>query len=858
MSLASTNQNITSGGLLALDFQPAGSSTAFTGDLLSVNVGPSAVGGNLLNLKNNGSSIFSVSQNLVTSAIPAQFNAAGDVSIAYDLLMTNQVSSNIKSLGPITLEAGESFESNDLTLRSYNNGNIVLDTPGSIILGGGTSPTIYVGQGSTASHVIFADNANTAAVKGQTGTWSNGEVHFGSISGGQTAANGRIFLKSNGSIFSFSSTNNLIADYSEYMPQETAGSLEPGDIVNISQLTGKAMKGNLPYDSHIAGAVTTAERGTSYNDLEKNSLDDYSHKNDPAWANVGMVGQVYVKVNLENGSIKAGDPITLSTQAGIGMKATMEGMIVGQALQPWDGSQTRDNRAPQQPLPSGVGMILVYVHPTYQGGSFLPSEVLVKAIQGFGYQVQDVAGKIISKTGAFANIIVANVNAGVANIDSLITRNFIATEKIQSPIVETGDIVATGTADLAKIKTDEINPKNNDLTINLSGQPSQTSPTMNNAPLATSSGPLAKLVIKGLEGKTVATIDAVGNATFSGTLAASGLSANEASISGTLTAGNVQSNSLNSNEASISGTLIAKNIESDNINEIQRQLAEIRNQPLANPQFYQSLIGQSVSLSSTQPQNNLTGSNGLQPILTDLTVTGTSNLYNLSVANSLTVGSIFAENDSILSLSWDLKLSALSTVRFFDDAVVISKDGNLTTRGSVIAQGGVKTGEIRALNNGQDINVVLQQDTEASKSAHFNIADALGNINASVDASGAATFKSLGLEKYLDATSSAALLTPSQNFAKNGLFVPAIETKSESAGVGQIPANQTEVVIYNGSLSDSSLVYLTSTTATPTNLTVTAKETCKNNPSPLCKPYFKVTTTGLSTSTTPFNWLIVK
>ncbi|KKU23322.1 MAG: Outer membrane autotransporter barrel domain protein, partial [Candidatus Woesebacteria bacterium GW2011_GWC2_47_16] len=57
-----------------------------------------------------------------------------DVSIAYDLLFTNQTASNIKTSAPFTLEVGESFESNDLTLKTYNSGDIVLDSPGGVTL----------------------------------------------------------------------------------------------------------------------------------------------------------------------------------------------------------------------------------------------------------------------------------------------------------------------------------------------------------------------------------------------------------------------------------------------------------------------------------------------------------------------------------------------------------------------------------------------------------------------------------------------------------------------------------------------------------------------------------------------------
>ncbi|EKD99699.1 MAG: cell wall surface anchor family protein [uncultured bacterium] len=62
--------------------------------------------------------------------VPTAFSAAGDVSIAYDLVFTNQTTSNIKSNGPLAIESGESFENNDLTLRTFGTGNVVMDLSG--------------------------------------------------------------------------------------------------------------------------------------------------------------------------------------------------------------------------------------------------------------------------------------------------------------------------------------------------------------------------------------------------------------------------------------------------------------------------------------------------------------------------------------------------------------------------------------------------------------------------------------------------------------------------------------------------------------------------------------------------------
>ncbi len=131
--VSSTSTSFSSGKLASIDWSPSSATTA-TGDVLSVNVGVNGVVGNIFNVMDGGSSVFSVSQSVITAGLPVNFTAPGDVGIAYDLLFSNQTASNIKSYGPLTIESGESFESNYLTLKTYNSGQIVFDAPGGILL----------------------------------------------------------------------------------------------------------------------------------------------------------------------------------------------------------------------------------------------------------------------------------------------------------------------------------------------------------------------------------------------------------------------------------------------------------------------------------------------------------------------------------------------------------------------------------------------------------------------------------------------------------------------------------------------------------------------------------------------------
>ncbi len=124
--ISSTSTGLTTGNLQSIDWSPGAVSA--TGDLLSINVGPNAIIGNILDLKDNGGTVLGVSQTAVTSNLPANFTAAGDVGIAYDINFTNPITSFIKSAAPLYIVSGEVFNSSDLTIRTYNSGNVIVDS----------------------------------------------------------------------------------------------------------------------------------------------------------------------------------------------------------------------------------------------------------------------------------------------------------------------------------------------------------------------------------------------------------------------------------------------------------------------------------------------------------------------------------------------------------------------------------------------------------------------------------------------------------------------------------------------------------------------------------------------------------
>lgn len=149
-------------------------------------------------------------------------------------------------------------------------------------------------------------------------------------------------------------TTVAAADYSEDLPVKD--DVEHGDLVSLSDSPNPKtddrsapfllQKSQEPYDQRLMGIVSSFAGDTrTYGFYQP----------------VAMVGRVPAKVSTENGPINKGDPITSSSFAGVGMKATKQGRVIGIALESWSGN--------------GVGKIMVFVNRTW----YLPKETKQEA-----------------------------------------------------------------------------------------------------------------------------------------------------------------------------------------------------------------------------------------------------------------------------------------------------------------------------------------------------------------------------------------------------------------------------------------------------------------------------------------------
>ena len=358
-----TGNSAFTGNLGTIDWSPT-SSTSATGDLFQINIGTNGTtSGKLFRISDAGTDLFSVSETIITSALPHEFTAAGDASFAYDINLTNQTASLIESNAPLTLSAGEPAESNNLTLQTYNNGAIIANGKFSInsqeTLEDSTTPSV-----GGASHFTEANGANRLITTFDDGTAgqiivieaTDSDMDF-DCAGSTTVNCGSTDIAADaGDVFTwmFNGTNwNLLA-YMDDSDNQAAGSgfdvaelfpttetLIPGDVVSIDDSQPVKVKKAIGTDAQRVIGVVSTQPGLILGE----PVDGVTV------APVALVGRVPVKIDPSSETIVNGDLIGASSIAGYG-KRVQDGFIIGRALETWTPG-------------TGQESVTVFVNPIY-------------------------------------------------------------------------------------------------------------------------------------------------------------------------------------------------------------------------------------------------------------------------------------------------------------------------------------------------------------------------------------------------------------------------------------------------------------------------------------------------------------
>ena len=174
-------------------------------------------------------------------------------------------------------------------------------------------------------------------------------------------------------------------------------------------------KSTLAYQNNILGVVSTSPN-IVFGDDEL-----FSEEENPK--PISLAGRVPVKVSLENSPIKVGDYITSSSTAGVGMKATKAGRVIGMALGSFDCAQdsaeiidhslelgdSQDSTNYELPTQNSIcqGQIVVFVNPTFYLGTNLASngslnsQLSTSEVENSYTSEVSLAGDQIDESGVF-------------------------------------------------------------------------------------------------------------------------------------------------------------------------------------------------------------------------------------------------------------------------------------------------------------------------------------------------------------------------------------------------------------------------------------------------------------------------
>jgi hypothetical protein len=415
------------------------------------------------------------------------------------LSTSNTTAANSPALVIRTGTTTTSGTTGSITVRTGNSAA----TSGDIILDVGTGTTtgkIYIGN-TSASETVFKTNIVAPTLS------TNGAVAFGSI--GVTTTGGRIWVRSNNTTFRFNSVSNA-ADYSEFIAQVEPS--EQGDVMVIDPDHPETVrKSQGAYEPNILGVITV--HGTGNNNCGAD--EDCDRTNDPRWANVGMLGQVEVKVSLENGPIEIGDRLTTSSTPGVAMKATQAGQIIGRALRAYHGEQIAGTTPKVMTLVSpsyydpsteqntDISKLQTQAQNTVPYTTQIPFAKAGAAQEGsnFGkFSIQGLVNTTLNTVGKFTTAIIANLKTG-SILSQEVTTDTLAANKAAFSQVAVADLHTDG------LTTSSITAGSQSLLMQLSDN--------------------GKLQIQSPNGSQVVSIDANGNAAFTGTIRADKIIANQ-------------------------------------------------------------------------------------------------------------------------------------------------------------------------------------------------------------------------------------------------------------------------------------------------------------------------------------------
>lgn len=311
-----------------------------------------------------------------------------------------------------------SFSNVPLILRTNNTERVRIDTSGNLGIGATPDSRFLVnGAAAVGDKIVHLTHSGVAdvAIFYETDTYAPNAA-AAALKIGSLSSTGR-------SINAGGTINASGADYAEYFYQETPGSLKQEDMVCLTP-GGKVEA--CTFGEAPIGIVST-KPGFVGNDLY-----DPAHPENTAL--VGIMGQIPLRVNMEGGAIAVGDPITTSSVAGEGSKATGSARIIGTALE----------------SATAPGTIKVFVKSEY---AFAPSQLAIDPTTGnigvgTGASSASVPQGSTAKLAISGNVLATSYETVLTPATSFTLGTTSVTAQIPSTVLTAGNNV-----DLYKLAT---------------------------------------------------------------------------------------------------------------------------------------------------------------------------------------------------------------------------------------------------------------------------------------------------------------------------------------------------------------------------------------------------------------------
>lgn len=639
------------------------------------------------------------------------------------------------------------------------------------------------------------------------------------------------------------------ADLAEWIPSD--GQIpQPGELVRFSD-SGKVVKADNAQDIKLAGIVST-KPNMVIGPQTKTSV------------KLALTGRIPAIVTSLNGVIQTGNSITSSPLSGIGMKPSVTAPVVGKAIETFIPSDQCTEVASLDsinwPADDGTNS----AHPCFKVKvQNLSTSVQQESLQKYGLSSSDYiyVGKIMvmaglswaDSTDLIASLDTINlsspddetnildedlktelarlqtvtpiVKAGQKTVEQVGTFSIIASGKIKTSVLTAGTIAVSnftaGTAHISVLSTKALNVTES---LTIQGLPFQdyiaAAINKNNEHIIS---PLAS--VKTIETNVIKPLD-TDTVTIKGNLAA-----NNASISGTLTASEFN----NSGDATIGGTLRTGTIIADNIAGLDDKVGTLAAEIQRQATYTSNLTSSALALSSSSASVSAdfgTFYNGLLSL-------GASTFGDLSVMDQLSIGTSFIlSQNAINTLGADLEIQPLRQggISFLAGLVRISADGRMVVSEDaeflkgVTVRGGIKTNTISPLPN-QDLAI-----TNASNSAVLTISQ-----NGDVASSGSGTFSKLKFSVVGTAIASG-------NYEA---------IASGSAGIATLKANTPELTIYNPVVTADSLIYITPANDTTNQVLYLLRQHPEDLSIQGTEGSFTVGISSIINKDIQFNWLVV-